>query len=100
MPRKRFSAFDDFPVEENAAEDKTPRDSSRPAESLQISRQRAEKPDSAFILNQPKVPKVERIERLRTVEDECPERLRPLGDDFRVWRARLCRWRRCLLCGH
>jgi len=76
MPRKRFSAFDDFPVEENAAEDKTPRDSSRPAESLQISRQRAEKPDSAFILNQPKVPKVERIERLAPSQ-MMPDRFQP-----------------------
>lgn len=82
MPRKRFSAFDDFPVEENPTDDRTPRDRSRspgtdwPPEHLQISRQRAEKPDSAYILNQPEAPQVERIERLAPSQ-MMPDRFQP-----------------------
>src|SRR5512139_1316409 len=63
MPRKRFSAFDDFPVEDQPEEQK-------PSPSLF-----KEKTES-HVLHQPEAPTVERIERLAPSQ-MMPDRFQP-----------------------
>lgn len=62
MPRKRYSAFEDFPITPEQSEEKA-----APPPPFQ---------DSPHILTQPEVPNVERIERLRPTQ-MIPDRFQP-----------------------
>jgi hypothetical protein len=80
MPRKRFNAFDDFPVEKKEPDDWQP--SSEEAAETAGSGENASKPaaNSLFtgshVLHQPEVHQVERIERL-TPSQMIPDRFQP-----------------------
>jgi hypothetical protein len=64
MPRKRFSAFEDFPVEEQ------PQDEEKSSPAL------FKEKDEGHVLHQPEAPEVERIERL-TPSQMMPDRFQP-----------------------